>query len=244
MTKTFAYERQTLPEGIQVRRIDVASTAHAAFLFSPDGELIRAGDRLSLAAMNEVRKEAGFQPIQQFQMEFDDYPVEDMPTMPEGFEDHSWHNDVCPSFEHPGRGIRVWTDYRDPGLREFPEGSRFGVHFTSGAPHYETLDDSYAFEADEWSEVEAFLRERADDQRRKMLASNDERLRNIVTEKALHLIALEVQQALGAEAGDLASMFFAEGTEARLNIAGTVAAYIATERAAAEPEITTAPEAF
>jgi hypothetical protein len=235
-TKTFAFERQTLPEGIQVRRIDVATTAHSAFLFSPEGKLLRGGERLSLEKFNEVRREAGFEPIPLFHMEFEDYPVADMPALPEGFEDHSWHNDMCPSFEHGGRGIQLWCDFADRELREFPESARFGVRFTTGNGICDTLDDTFSFEAEEWSEVEAYLRDRADEDRRVIMASDDSRLAKIITEKAVELIALEVQKVLEVPSGDMASLFFHENEVARLNIAGTVAAYIAVERAAAEAE--------
>ena len=170
--KTYAFERQTLPEGIQVRRIDVASTAHSAFLFTPEGKLIRGGERLSLEAFNEVRREAGFEAIPLFHMEFEDFPVADMPTLPEGFEDHSWHNDMCPSFEHPARGLQVWVDYLDRELREFPESPRFCVFFTRGGAENvgERISDTDVFSAEEWPEVEAWLAEKADAERKALLA--------------------------------------------------------------------------
>src|SRR5690606_5003177 len=123
---THVHERQDLPEGIQVRRVEVATTAHATYLFDRTGKLLHGTNRLSIDHFNEVRAAAGFEPIPHFHMEFPDYPVADMPTLPEGFEDHSWHNDMCPSFEHPGRGIQIWCDYADRELREFPETPRFG----------------------------------------------------------------------------------------------------------------------
>jgi len=51
-----------------------------------------------------------------------------------GFEDDSWHNDVCVSFVRPilfhdrpdGRYIKIWSDARDPGEREM-QGARFLV---------------------------------------------------------------------------------------------------------------------
>jgi len=54
--------------------------------------------------------------MSEFRTEFPDYPAEDMPAMPEGFEDTSWHNDVCPSFS--SSHFTIWIDYRDPALRE------------------------------------------------------------------------------------------------------------------------------
>jgi hypothetical protein len=44
----------------------------------------------------------------------------------EGWEDVSWHNDTCPSFERAG--IMIWVDYVDRMKRVFPgASSRFGV---------------------------------------------------------------------------------------------------------------------
>ena len=44
----------------------------------------------------------------------------------QGFEDVSWHNDTCPSFECCG--IVIWVDYVDPMLREYPDApGRFAV---------------------------------------------------------------------------------------------------------------------
>ena len=43
-----------------------------------------------------------------------------------GWEDVSWHNDTCPSFECSG--VVIWVDYVDPMLREYPDApGRFAV---------------------------------------------------------------------------------------------------------------------
>lgn len=55
-----------------------------------------------------------------FQTAFPDFPADDMPATPEGFADISWHNDCCPSFEHP-EGYRLFIDYKDRTRREFPD---------------------------------------------------------------------------------------------------------------------------
>lgn len=43
-----------------------------------------------------------------------------------GWFDNSWHNDVCPKFDNPGAGLRVWVDYENPETREI-EGKQYNV---------------------------------------------------------------------------------------------------------------------
>jgi hypothetical protein len=63
-----------------------------------------------------------------YQTEFPDFPEATMPAMFSGFEDTSWHNDACPSFEHDGLGLRLHVDYADKAMSEIPNGSRFGLY--------------------------------------------------------------------------------------------------------------------
>lgn len=56
-----------------------------------------------------------------YRKEFPDFPEADMPALPEGFEDMSWHNDACPSFQHEAKGLCLWIDYADPAMSEMPE---------------------------------------------------------------------------------------------------------------------------
>lgn len=70
-----------------------------------------------------------------------------------GFEDTSWHNDLCPSVIRPG--LSIYVDYRDPSLSEWgPERGplRFVVNVTDadGAPtddgtQFATLDEVLAY---------------------------------------------------------------------------------------------------
>jgi len=80
-----------------------------------------------------------------YKEEFPDFGKLDV-EIPKGFEDISWHNDVCPSFYNEEYGVRLWVDYKLPQQREMPERYRFALtatdehgEFTSGI--YET--DSY-----------------------------------------------------------------------------------------------------
>jgi hypothetical protein len=67
-------------------------------------------------------------PAMAFTLEFPDFPEKDMPAIPAGFEDASWHNDACPSFFSPTLQAVLFVDFLDPALREFPETLRFGLY--------------------------------------------------------------------------------------------------------------------
>lgn len=88
-----------------------------------------------------------------FRTEFPDFPATDMPSLPEGFEDHSWHNDVCPHFENAKGRISVWIDYADPAQREFSDAMRFTVSGITDEGYVgDVLDQS-----DSWDDVLSFL---------------------------------------------------------------------------------------
>jgi hypothetical protein len=61
-----------------------------------------------------------------YKTEFPHY--DDTLSLPEGWIDTSWHNDICPSFErvYGDTTFRLWCDFRDPELRELG-GQRFTV---------------------------------------------------------------------------------------------------------------------
>lgn len=93
--------------------------------------------------------------------EFPDFPAADMPAIPEGFTDQSWHNDVCPHFIHEASGVVIWIDYADPAQREIPAYERFRVQqcvdldpdrgWLAGGGELEL------FETDDWAVVERSL---------------------------------------------------------------------------------------
>lgn len=62
-----------------------------------------------------------------YRKEFPDFPEADMPAIPEGFADSSWHNDSSPSFTSEALGLRIWIDFADPEQRDIREGCRFGL---------------------------------------------------------------------------------------------------------------------
>ncbi len=62
-----------------------------------------------------------------FQVEFPDFPAADMPAIPEGFKDSSWHNDACPSIISDSLHLSIFIDFANPAEREFPDTDRFIV---------------------------------------------------------------------------------------------------------------------
>lgn len=85
--------------------------------------------------------------------EFPDFPAADMPSIPEGFEDTSWHNDICPCFTSDALGLTIWVDYADKAKREHPQYQRFSVDPQKNG--IECSGDSLM--TDDWTEVVAFV---------------------------------------------------------------------------------------
>lgn len=84
-----------------------------------------------------------------WQKEFPDYPADDMPAIPEGWEDISWRNDACPNFVNYKLGVALFIDYANPDFREFPEYPRFLAYpvYEDGTP---ASDKPAIFESEEW----------------------------------------------------------------------------------------------
>lgn len=81
-----------------------------------------------------------------FELEFPDYPAADMPVMPEGFEDVSWHNDTCPSFLNEDEGLIIFADYADVQKRETQEPyPRFTIGVWDNGSTGETVAESNDF---------------------------------------------------------------------------------------------------
>lgn len=51
-------------------------------------------------------------------------------VIPDGFEDTSWGNDICPSFFNLALQISLYVDYANPERREWPELKQFSLHRT------------------------------------------------------------------------------------------------------------------
>lgn len=92
-----------------------------------------------------------------FQIEFPDYPAADAPELDSGWQDVSWHNDICPSWFNPTLGAYLFADYVEIELREFLDSEpRFTVRYADadgcilqGGETYSTnsLADALAYAA-------------------------------------------------------------------------------------------------
>jgi hypothetical protein len=92
--------------------------------------------------------------VSDFQQEFPDFPAADMPAIPAGFVDTSWHNDVCPSFTSDSAGLIIWIDYLDPANREF--GAKYH-RFDIMQQDCGVERGGESLMTDDWAEVERFV---------------------------------------------------------------------------------------
>lgn len=74
----------------------------------------------------------------------------DIPSIPDGFTDDSWHNNVCPSFTRVlgDQLITFWVDYKNPKRRERSFGKQF---FVTTEPNNDDINDvELVFETNNW----------------------------------------------------------------------------------------------
>jgi len=83
-----------------------------------------------------------------YREEFPDFDPATMPLIPAGWQDISWHNDTCPSFE-AGK-VHVFIDYADMSRREVQGGGRFLI--------VRPDDQEVLLIADDWNVVLLFVR--------------------------------------------------------------------------------------
>lgn len=111
----------------------------------------------------EILKEG----LPKWQVEFPHFPVEDMPDIPDTWEDISWHNDACPSFMAMCQGpdgdpsatydtMRIWVAEANPDLRDLPNIGRFCVSFDGAS------DETFEFQSDDWEEILNYVNERVE----------------------------------------------------------------------------------
>jgi hypothetical protein len=80
-----------------------------------------------------------------------DYDV-DFPSIPNGWRDTSWGNDMCPSYEVIGKPLVVWIDAADPERRECG-GKRYVVVIVEETEDRSVVDT--LIETDDFAEVVA-----------------------------------------------------------------------------------------
>lgn len=83
--------------------------------------------------------------------EFPDYGEKDF-TLPECFEDDSWHNNTCPSWMWEKAQIVIWCDYADKEKAEYPDMPRFTIAQMDDGSWIETV-----YETDTVDELEAYV---------------------------------------------------------------------------------------
>jgi hypothetical protein len=74
-----------------------------------------------------------------------------------GFEDQSWHNDVCPHWENKEYKLAIWVDAVDAQKREWPmEAYRFAV-IKVDDPEMSSDKDELLLQSNDWEEVKNFV---------------------------------------------------------------------------------------
>jgi hypothetical protein len=99
-----------------------------------------------------LRKSAGW--VEEFGPEYD-VPKEILDLVGKGLaEDHSWHNDIAPSFgkkvpvpEDKAREILIWVEHPDPAKREYEKRTRFFVWDSWQDDAFDTDDVNEAIRA-------------------------------------------------------------------------------------------------
>lgn len=86
-----------------------------------------------------------------WRVEFPDFKAEDLPALPPGFEDWSWHNDAAPSFANLALGIQIYVNPVAPSEREIPDMERFAL-FGLNADGTLTKDEPILC-TDDWNAV-------------------------------------------------------------------------------------------
>lgn len=90
-----------------------------------------------------------------YQTEFPDFPAADMPAIPQGFDDTSWHNNACPNFASDELQLEIWIDYLDSAKREHQGYPRFSAsQQRAGIEH-----SGPSIATDDWAEMLRFIEE-------------------------------------------------------------------------------------
>lgn len=88
--------------------------------------------------------------------EFPEFPTVDMPQIPRGFADASWHNDAMPCFISLEKRLAIWIDYVSPNAREFATGKRFFVTAIDAEGEHDP-SNAIVLATDDWQAVLNFV---------------------------------------------------------------------------------------
>ena len=136
-----------------------------------------------------------------WQKEFPDYPRDFMPTIPEWFEDRSWHNDAMPSFVSLATRIELWVDFPNEADRENQGGRRFHlVRLNSD----DSSGDVAFLATDDWSRVIDVVN-RGTPHPRNVTRYDLQHAARLV---GLDVAALYLQEIMGVTDGGFAGEFF------------------------------------
>ena len=90
-----------------------------------------------------------------YKSEFPDYDGEFY--CPEGWEDNSWHNDVCPHIEKRSKDdavtVCVWQDYVDISKRERDNTKRYLFQICCDGS-----DAQFQYETNKWNKIEKLMK--------------------------------------------------------------------------------------
>ena len=78
----------------------------------------------------------------------------DIPQLPEGFIDESWHNDTCPKFErkyNETQKVVLWVDYFDESRRE--SGGKQFIVVIMESEDYFYVEPIEIIETDLWNDA-------------------------------------------------------------------------------------------
>ena len=77
--------------------------------------------------------------------------------VPEGWEDNSWHNDVCPHIEKRSLDesvkVMIWQDYVDPDKRERDYCKRYLFQICCNGD-----DAQFYYETNKWSKIQKLMK--------------------------------------------------------------------------------------
>lgn len=90
--------------------------------------------------------------------QFPNFDPATLPQIPPEWDDMSWGNDVCPSWQTGDLAFRVFVDYPVPAEREFPDTPRYSVsRYASRDPQSELEPLFHSFATEDWQHVLAFV---------------------------------------------------------------------------------------